>query len=123
MNRAVLVVDDEPDLAETCERLLTLAGWKVTTAISRAGALAALAAGPPPALALVDRHLSDGDGLDVLRAARALGTPVIVMSGRTSEENRRRTLAEGAVRFLTKPFIARELLDLARAIAGDPRGP
>lgn len=123
MNRVVLVVDDEPDLAEACERLLQLAGWQVTTAISRTGALAALAEGPPPALALVDRHLGDGDGLDVLRAARALGTPVIVMSGHTSEENRQRTLAEGAVRFLTKPFIARELLDLARAIAGDPRGP
>ena len=123
MSRAALVVDDEPDLAETCERLLTLAGWQVTTAISRTGALAALAAGPPPALALVDRHLADGDGLDVLRAARALGTAVIVMSGQTSEENRERTLTAGAAGFLGKPFMAAELLDLARAVAGDPRGP
>jgi len=120
VSRAILVVDDEHDLAETCQRLLMRGGWQVTTVGTRGAALAALAAAGPPALAIVDRHLPDGDGLDVVRAARAGGSRVIVISAQTSTANRDRTLAAGAAGFLGKPFSAREFLDLVRAVAGDP---
>ena len=119
MSSVILVVDDEHDLAVTCGRLLTRAGWQVTTVGSRGAALAALTAGAP-ALAIVDRHLPDGDGLDVVRAARAQGTPVIVMSGHTSTVNRDQTLEEGAAGFLGKPFSARDFLNLVRTVAGQP---
>jgi two-component system, OmpR family, response regulator len=119
MNIRVLVVDDEHYLAITCERLLTRTGWRVTTVGSCDAALDALAS-DTPALAIVDRQLPDGDGLDVLRAARACGTPVIVVSGHTTAANRQRTLAEGAAGFLGKPFSAGDLLRLVRTVAGDP---
>jgi DNA-binding response OmpR family regulator len=115
----ILVVDDEQDLAVACERLLTRGGWQVTTVGTRGAALAALTTGAPPALAIVDRHLPDGDGLDVVRAARELGARVIVISGQTSRSNRDRTLAEGAARFLGKPFTARQFLDAVHAVAGE----
>jgi two-component system, OmpR family, response regulator len=115
-----IVVDDEHDLAVACQRLLRLGGWQVTTVGSRGAALDALSAGAPPQLAIVDRTLPDGDGLDVIRAARARGARVIVISGQTSRTNREITLAEGAAGFLGKPFTARQFLDLVRTVAGEP---
>ena len=116
----ILVVDDEHDLAMTCQRLLTRGGWQVVTVGTCGAALAALTAGAPPVLAIVDRHLPDGDGLDVLRAARDRGARVIVISGETSQSHRDTTLAEGAAGFLGKPFTARQFLDLVHVVAGDP---
>ena len=117
---AAIIVDDEHDLAVACQRLLTRGGWQVTTVGSRGAALDALSAGTPPQLAIIDRHLPDGDGLDVIRAARELGARVIVISGQTSRTNRDTTLAEGAAGFLGKPFTARQFLDLVRVVAGEP---
>lgn len=119
MSRQILVVEDEHDLAVTCSRLLTRTGWQVILVGSREAGLTALARGAPPALAIVDRQLPDGDGLDVVRAARAQGTPAIVVSGQTSAANRRDTVAEGA-RFLGKPFSIQELLETVRSVAGEP---
>ena len=90
------------------------------TATTRDEALAALSAQPRPKLAIVDRQLTDGDGLDVLRLALALGTPVIVITGRASSEIRRLTLEAGAAGFLAKPFSAHDFLALVRTVAGDP---
>ena len=74
-------------------------------------------------LAIVDRQLPDGDGVDVLRAALAVGTPVIVVTGYGSGATRRLTLEEGAAGFLAKPFSAHDLLELVREIVGDASGP
>ena len=119
----ILVVDDERDLAATCERLLRRRGWNVVTAGTREAALAMLAAHPRPVLAIVDRQLPDGDGVDVLRAALAVDTPVIVVTGYGSEATRRLTLEECAAGFLAKPFSAHDLLRLVREIVGDASGP
>ena len=118
----ILVVEDERDLAVTCERLLRRVGWRVVTAGTREEALLALAGAPHPALAIVDRQLPDGDGLDVLRAALAVGTPVIMVTGYGSAATRRLTLDEGAAGFLAKPFSSHELLALVRTVAGNGPG-
>lgn len=121
--RTILVVDDERDLVTTCERLLSRRGWRVVTAATCADALLALAAVPRPALAIVDRQLPDGDGLGILRAALAVETPVIMITGYGSAATRRLTLEEGAAGFLAKPFSTHELLELVRTIAGEASGP
>jgi DNA-binding response OmpR family regulator len=121
--RTILVVDDERDLLTTFERLLSRRGWRVTTAATCADALVSLGAVPRPALAIVDRQLPDGDGLDVLRAALAAGTPVIMITGYGSAATRRLTLEEGAAGFLAKPFSTRDLLELVRTIAGEASDP
>jgi DNA-binding response OmpR family regulator len=123
MTGAILVVDDERDLAATCQRLLSRRGWNVVTAGSREAALTVLARTPRPVLAIVDRQLPDGDGLDVLRAALAIDTPVIMVTGYGSAATRRLALDEGAVGFLAKPFSTHELLELVRRIVGDASGP
>jgi CheY-like chemotaxis protein len=123
MNSTILMVEDEPDLAATCRRLLSRKGWRVVTVSTRDGGLTALAGIPRPALAIVDLRLPDGDGFDVLRAARAAGTPVIMVTGYGSPGVRQSALEEGAAALLVKPFPVRDLADLVHTIAGDPVGP
>jgi CheY-like chemotaxis protein len=124
MTSTILVVDGEHDLATTCQRLLTRRGWSVTIANDRETALAMLAR-LRPRLAFVDRQLPDGDGLDVVRAAVAAGTPVILTSGQATALTRQQARAEGAAAFLAKPFSALELQDLVDRVAGaaDPVAP
>jgi len=124
MRRRVLVVDDEADFLATYERLLRRQGYEVVTATSRATGLAALA-GEPPHLVISDVRLPDGDGLDVVRAARGLPEPmpVIVVTGYPSDQTRRAALAAGATTFLAKPFAAAVLLAAIRSsVDGDAEG-
>ena len=117
MRRRVLVVDDEADFLATYERLLRRQGYDVLTAKSRAAGLAALA-GEPLHLVISDLRLPDGDGLDVVRAARDARepAPVIVVTGYPSDETRRAALAAGATTLLAKPFAAAVLLASIRSI-------
>jgi DNA-binding response OmpR family regulator len=112
----VLVVDDEADFLATYERLLRRQGHIVTVATSRAAGVAALAR-ERPHLVISDLRLPDGDGLDVVRAARGLPepAPVIVVTGYPSDETRRAAIAAGACAFLSKPFSAADLLAAIRA--------
>jgi DNA-binding response OmpR family regulator len=61
--------------------------------------------------------LPDGDGLDVVRAARATADPpsVIVITGYPSEDTRRAATAAGAATFFAKPFAAAALLAAVRS--------
>jgi DNA-binding NtrC family response regulator len=101
----VLVVDDEADLAESCARLLRRRGYRVVTATSWAAGREALAR-TSPHLLVSDVRLADGDGLALVREARALVPPVpaIVVSGYPSEGSRAAARDAGAVEFLRKPF-------------------
>jgi DNA-binding response OmpR family regulator len=116
----ILLVEDEADLAASCVRLLQRRGWQVEALDTRRAALGAVARAHQPALVIVDRQLPDGDGLDVVRAAYAAGTPVIVISGHDWADTRRLALDEGAAAFLGKPFSTHDLLGLIRDILGDP---
>lgn len=101
----VLIVEDEADLAQTCARVLQRSGHDVTTARTRAAGLAALAQRTSHLL-VCDVRLPDGDGLEVVRAAKRLNPPVptIVMSAQPSVAGRRLALASGADAYLMKPF-------------------
>jgi DNA-binding response OmpR family regulator len=114
--RRVLVVDDEADFLATYERLLSRQGYQVSVATSRAGGIAQIAS-EHPHLVISDLRLPDGDGLDVVRAARGLVDPpsVIVVTGYPSDEARRAALAAGATAFLAKPFAAAGLLAAIRS--------
>jgi DNA-binding response OmpR family regulator len=103
----VVIVEDEADLAQTCERLLRRSGHEVVTAGTCAAGLTALAAGRPRLL-VCDVRLPDGDGLDLVRVARQLTPPVpaIVMTAHPSAAGRRAALASGADGYLMKPFSA-----------------
>lgn len=118
--REVLIVEDEPDMMATYERLLRRHGYRTIAARSRAAGLAAIVIGPPD-LVIADLRLSDGDGLDVVRAARALPRPppVIVVSVFTSGASREAAILAGAIAVLSKPFSTEAFTKLVRAILED----
>jgi CheY-like chemotaxis protein len=116
-----LVVDDEVDFLATYDRLLRRQGYRTITVSTRQGALAALA-DEVLDLVIADVRLADGDGLDVVRAARAHLHPprVIVVTGFASEHSRRQALAAGATAYLAKPFSTSTLASLVREALAAP---
>lgn len=124
----VLVVEDEADFLATYERLLGRQGYQVITAMSRAGGLAAVRAATGDHrldLVICDLRLPDGDGLDVVRAARAASDPpaVFVITGYPSDDTRRAAAAAGATAFFSKPFTAAALLAAVRSSVPAPPAP
>lgn len=107
----ILVVEDEPDLLVTYERLLRREGYRVITTGSRAEALHLVQAAQLR-LVITDLRLPDGDALDIIRTARALTppVPVIVVTAFASGAAREAARASGAKAFLAKPFVASALL-------------
>jgi DNA-binding response OmpR family regulator len=116
-DKLILIVDDEADLAATYERLLRRQGYRVQSVGSRRAGLAAIGA-ERPNLVIADLRLPDGDGLDVVRAARALPTPppVLVATVLGSRASRQTALAAGASAFLAKPFATETFSSLVKEL-------
>jgi DNA-binding response OmpR family regulator len=112
----ILVVDDEVDLVGSYERLLRRKGFQIVSAGSRGEGLT-LVAREPLALVITDLRLPDGDGLDLVRAARRLPTPTpsMVVTGFASEASRTASMAAGASAFLVKPFAASAFTSLVES--------
>jgi DNA-binding response OmpR family regulator len=110
----VLVVEDERDLRDVLRRYLERAGFSVVTAASGAEALRLLSACE---LVLLDLGLPDIDGTDVLREIHTIGTvPVIVLTARSTTEDRIQGLELGADDYVTKPFSPHEVVLRVQAV-------
>ncbi|MGD9782058.1 MAG: response regulator transcription factor [Kiritimatiellia bacterium] len=107
----LLVVEDDPHVAESLVRGLGEAGFAVATADRLAAADERMARGAP-ALVVLDLNLPDGDGRAWLRRVRGEGhrMPVIILTARDTLPERVAGLEEGADDYLTKPFAFAELL-------------
>ena len=122
----VLVVDDEPQLAQALAMNLRARRHEVSTAGSGATALR-IAHEHPPDLVLLDLGLPDMDGVEVIHGLRAAsGAPIIVLSGRIGGADKVGALDAGADDYVTKPFGMDELMARIRAVsrrsAADPAG-
>src|SRR6478672_3278000 len=97
----LLVVDDEPRLLELLERGLRAQGFEVQGASSADDALA-LARADPPAVAVLDVMMPGADGFELLEALRGVvpGVPVIMLTARSSVEDRIHGLELGAVDYM-----------------------
>jgi two-component system alkaline phosphatase synthesis response regulator PhoP len=114
--KQILVVDDEPRIAEICRDYLERAGFKVTIAGNGADALA-LARTKQPDLIVLDLGLPKMDGLDVTRALRQRSNvPIIMLTARVEESDKLIGLELGADDYLTKPFSPKELVARVRAV-------
>jgi two-component system OmpR family response regulator len=111
----LLLLEDDTDLGQAVADHLRSAGHQVQWCRCIADARAAAA----PMLALLDLHLPDGDGLDLLRGWRAAGQtwPVIVLTARDQVSDRIRLLQAGADDYLVKPFDLDELLARVSAVS------
>jgi two-component system OmpR family response regulator len=115
--RRVLVVDDEPNLAEVVTMALRFNGFTVETAATGREALAAVSKFKPH-LMVLDVMLPDMEGFEVasrLGAQRA-GVPIIFLTARDATEDKLRGLSGGGDDYMTKPFSLEELVARIRTI-------
>jgi len=116
MTERILVVEDDPRLADMLSEYLGQAGFRVTVAPLGRAALERLSTAEYDAVVL-DLMLPDMDGLDVCRQLRTTSdTPVLMLTGRGDAIDRIVGLEIGADDYLPKPFEPRELLARLRAI-------
>jgi len=115
----ILVVEDEPAIAELIAINLRHAGFEVVLAEDADAAQHAVD-GVLPALVVLDWMLPGRSGHALLRqwraAARTRGLPVIMLTARSEEADKISGLDAGADDYLTKPFSASELLARIRAL-------
>ena len=110
IDRRVLVVDDDPTVAEVVSEYLHSAGFVVDRVADGFAAIEAEARISPD-LIVLDRMLPGIDGIEACRRIRLTSsTPIILLTALGSEEERIRGFEAGADDYLTKPFSPRELV-------------
>lgn len=116
----ILVADDDPVILRLLEVNLGLEGFEVETAAGGEEALAQ-AKEDPPALILLDVMMPGMNGWDVARSLKGdrhtAAVPVILLSARAQDEDRRRGEELGVEAYITKPFDPAELAALIRRLA------
>jgi CheY-like chemotaxis protein len=114
----VLLVEDDPDVAESLRMLLEVVGHRPRVACDAAGVLEAV--GPPPAVALVDIGLPRTDGHELARRLRTRpewrDVTLVALSGYGTADDKQRATDAGFDRHLTKPVDVEALLALLDAI-------
>ena len=116
MNPKILVVDDDKKTVDLVRLYLEKDGYRVLCAYDGQQALE-LARHKQPDLLVVDLMLPKVDGLDLCRILRAeTNVPIILLTARTTEDDKLLGLDLGADDYVTKPFSPRELLARIRAV-------
>ena len=112
----ILIVEDEPSIAEVVALYLKRAGFEATVAPDGQVALEEIGRSLPD-LVVLDLMLPRVDGLEVMRRLRAASEiPVIMLTARRSEVDRIAGLEMGADDYVIKPFSAQELVSRVRAV-------
>lgn len=115
--RHVLVIEDEPNIAEAISFLLSRDGWRVSTHGEGNLALETVRRLTPD-LVVLDVMLPGTSGVDVLAGLRAdpglARTPVLLLTARGLGRDRAAAEAAGADRFMTKPFANADFLAAVR---------
>jgi two-component system, OmpR family, catabolic regulation response regulator CreB len=122
MSRSVLVVEDEPSIAETIWYALRTEGFEVLAAATGGDALAILAQQTVHCVVL-DVGLPDMSGFEVCRSLRqSSAVPILFLTARDGEIDRVVGLELGADDYVAKPFSPRELAARVRAILRRSQG-
>jgi DNA-binding response OmpR family regulator len=111
----ILIVEDEPAIAESLSYALRRDGFTTTHAPTLGDARRALASA---SLVILDLMLPDGSGFDLIGDVRRSNTavPIIVLTSRDDEADRVAALETGADDYVTKPFSTREMTARVRAV-------
>jgi DNA-binding response OmpR family regulator len=121
MPRSALIIEDDPDIAESVRYNLDAAGFHSTIASTgEQGLQLALEAQNSPGLIILDLMLPGMSGMELCRRLRRENqtrkTPIIMLTAKTSETDRVAGLDVGADDYIAKPFSVRELLARVRAV-------
>ncbi len=127
MPSRILVVEDDPDIAELVEHHLSRAGFSTSVVGTGTDALAQIRQRPD--LVVLDLMLPGLSGFEICRMMRSdpqtASVPIIMLTARAEEEARVQGLELGADDYVTKPFSPRELVARLRAVLRrtQPYGP
>lgn len=120
-----VVADDEADILMLVDAVLRNAGFDVVGARTGTQALAEIRA-LRPQLVVLDLSMPELDGLEVLRRVRAdselARTPVVILTARVQEADVALGYAEGASKYVRKPFKPAELAALAKELVQSASG-
>ena len=107
----ILVVDDEPDIRRICRILLETGGYTVLEAATGAEAVEQVRQHPERDLILMDIMMPELGGYDACSRIRSYSTaPVLFLTAKTQEGDKRRAYDSGGDDFLAKPFSHAELM-------------
>lgn len=121
-NPLILVVEDEPSIAEVVGLYLRRAGYQVAMAADGRAALQSLDK-QMPELIVLDVMLPGLDGFEIARRVRAEGdVPIIMLTARRAEADRIAGLEMGADDYVVKPFSPQELVSRVRAVLRRSKG-
>src|SRR5678816_1711487 len=119
MKTRILIVEDDPDIAELVARYLERAGFQTERAANGREALHIVATRLPDLL-ILDLMLPHVDGIEICRSLRAgaatASLPIIMLTARADESERIVGLELGADDYLAKPFSPNELVARVRAL-------
>ena len=122
--RAVLVVEDDPEINELVGAYVQIAGFDYQSALTGSQAVEK-ARHHTPSLIVLDIMLPDFDGFEVARRlkseANTRGIPIVMLTALDREEYRQRGASAGALAYLTKPFDPERLLEAIKTNAS-PNG-
>jgi DNA-binding response OmpR family regulator len=117
MSRKVLLIEDEPNIAEAIRFLLTREGWQVESHAEGLDALRVIQSADPD-LVILDVMLPGKSGMEILRDLRELEDlktlPVLMLTARGQLRDREMAENAGVSRFMTKPFSNAEVLTAVR---------
>jgi two-component system, OmpR family, response regulator len=119
---SLLVVEDDPDLAQLVIDIFMTAGFEMHWAANRAQINAQLNRRPTVDLVLMDITLPDANGLEVLKRIRShpriAKLPVIMMTGKSEARDVAAGLAAGADGYVSKPFMISGLVKAVKQVLG-----
>ena len=109
-----LIVDDEPEANRLLSMLVTLRGYKTTSAFTGGEALDRIDRNPPDVI-LLDLMLPDINGFEVCEVVKANKSttliPVVMVTARVAAENRIESYSRGADHYVAKPYTPDELFE------------
>lgn len=116
MAERILVIEDEPKIADFLRRGLTYEGFTVEVAFDGESGLKA-ARDTPPDLVILDVMLPGLDGYEVCRRLRAAGpVPILMLTAKDAVPDRVKGFESGADDYVVKPFAFEELIARVRAL-------
>jgi FixJ family two-component response regulator len=117
--KVIAVVDDDPDILDSLELVLSLCGYQ-TKLFASAEEFHSAAPTLEAVCLVVDIQLGDISGVELVRAlcAEGFALPVIFITGSRNELHRRQAMELGCAAFLLKPFSAEQLIETVRKAIG-----
>lgn len=121
----VLIAEDEPSILESLEFILARAGWSIATVTDGAAVCDAVRR-LSPRLVVLDVMLPQRSGFEVLRQLRSeaatAGLPVLILTAKGQQQDRKVAEELGASGFVTKPYANAEVVGAVRDLLGGGTG-